>query len=241
MHVAAVTERVLDGVFPRCCEACGEKVGGGQSGHLCWDCGRRLHLITRPYCELCGDPCDGDLSGSYTCALCRRDPPAFTAARSAVRYRGVIQPLVQAFKYNAALHLTRELTGLLEAAWRASLPPIIIDAIVPVPLHDTRRRERSYNQSELLAARLAKRMGRPLLTDCLVRTRPTVTQTGFNAEQRRRNVRGAFDVKNARWAEGRRLLVVDDVMTTGATLDACANVLRDAGAAAVVGLTVARG
>lgn len=241
LRSADIANRILDLVYPRWCEGCGIGMGLEEIGHICWDCTRAFALIAPPYCELCGDPCDGDLSGTYTCTLCRQHPPSFKLARSAVRYRAAVKDVIQGYKYRQAIHLTEDLGTLLEACFRATMPSQLIDAVVAVPLHPTRQRERTYNQSDLLANWLARRMNWDLGRDGLCRVRQTESQTTFSADQRRRNVRGAFEAGRPDWIQGRRLLLVDDVVTTGATLHECASVLMDAGAVSVVALTVARG
>jgi ComF family protein len=162
-------------------------------------------------------------------------------ARSAVRFRGGIKDVLHRFKYSAATHVSRDLAVLLQACVRAHYGHAFIDAVAYVPLHAAKQRERTYNQAGLLAADLARLMRRPLAERCLERTRDTATQTRLSARERARNVRGAFVVRHPAWVQGRHLLLVDDVMTTGATVAACSRVLKEAGAASVHVVTVARG
>jgi ComF family protein len=241
LRVVDVGGLMLDMLYPRWCEGCGNAMIGSDPGHICWDCSRAFRLIRHPYCDQCGDPSDGELSGTYTCSLCRQNPPSFDKARSAVRYRGAVKSVIQAYKYRQAIHLTQDLASLLEAGFRASVSLDCIDAVVAVPLHSTRQRERTFNQSDLLAGWLANKLGRQFGRDCLRRVRATDSQTTFNANDRRHNVSDAFDVVRSEWVEGRRILLIDDVMTTGATLHECSRVLKNAGAVTVIALTVARG
>jgi ComF family protein len=137
--------------------------------------------------------------------------------------------------------LSRDLADFLEACWRTHFNGADLDAVTFVPLFPRKQRERTYNQSHLLAAELAPRLRCPLLTRCLRRVRYTATQTHLSMDERAANVRGAFAVSDPDWVAGRNLLLVDDVMTTGATVSECARVLKEAGAGRVYVITVARG
>lgn len=210
-------------------------------GHVCWNCRSGLPLIERPYCAHCGDPVEGAITHDYRCAFCVDHAPAFVKARSAVRFRGVVPRLLHRFKYGAATHLAPDLAGWLEACVRAEYPGEPFDAVAFVPLHPPRQRLRTYNQAALLAESLAARLQLPVAAGCLRRLRDTGTQTHLSARERAANVRGAFGARNERWIAGRRFLLVDDVMTTGATLGEVSAVLTAAGAASVHVATVARG
>jgi ComF family protein len=236
----SLAHALLDLVWPRVCEGCGQPMGAAP-GHVCWDCRAGLPLIEHPYCSQCGDPVEGAISHDYRCAFCVDRAPAFVKARSAVRFRGVVPALLHRFKYGAATHLAPDLAGWLEACVGTEYPGEPFDAVAFVPLHPARERLRTYNQSALLAAGLGARLRLPVSAGCLRRVRPTDTQTHLSARQRAANVRGAFAVRNPAWVEGRRFLLVDDVMTTGVTVSECASVLKDAGAASVHVVTVARG
>lgn len=198
-------------------------------------------FVTEPFCEICGDPIEGLVEHVFHCSFCRRRRPPFDLARSAVRYRGSMRELLQAFKYGAATHLSVDLTGMLGACVDAHYSGIDFDAVTFVPLYPRRERDRTYNQARLLARGLARRLGVSVGEGCLCRIRATATQTALSAAERRSNVSGAFLARNSDWLDGRCMLLVDDVMTTGATVAECARVLREAGAAAVYVVTVARG
>lgn len=231
---------VMDLVYPRCCVTCGHRVGEG-SRHICWDCAAGFHLVEEPYCSRCGDPVDGRVENVFLCSACRRHPPHFDLARSALRYRGGLRRAIHAFKYSRVCCLSGDFTRWLAACYRMHYAGVRVDAVACVPLHGRRQRDRTYNQAGLLARDLARELRVPYAARCLRRVRPTESQTHLNARQRRANVRGAFFVGDAGWVEGRRWLLVDDIMTTGATVNECARVLKRAGAASVHVLTVARG
>jgi len=231
---------LLDLVYPRQCVSCGATLQS-ESGRLCWDCLSRIEVITPPFCRRCGDPADGHVEHEYLCSWCRQREMPFESARSAVRYRGPVRAAIRAFKYEHDSSLRLDLVSLAVACVRTQYAGVWFDAVAFVPLHARRERERTYNQSHLLARGVAAALGKPLLTRCLRRVRATATQTAMKAEDRRKNVKNAFAAVNPGWIEGRSLLLVDDVMTTGATVSECASVLMRAGAAGVRVVTVARG
>ena len=231
---------LLDIVYPRYCVSCGRDVDMSR-GHTCWDCRSSYTILTHPFCSRCGDPVDGKVLGEYLCSWCRRHGASFESARSAARYRGALRSAIHALKYERASHVAADLVPLLGACVRTHFGGAHFDAVTCVPLHARKERERTYNQSALLAAGLASELRLPLAQRCLARPKPTETQTDLSASQRRANVRGAFRAVDRAWVEGRSLLLVDDVMTTGATVQECSRVLKSAGAAGVYVVTVARG
>jgi ComF family protein len=182
----------------------------------------------------------GYIDHDYVCSLCSASRPAFDRAVSGARYDGIVREMVMSLKYGRALWLVSDLAYLLETVVRAHYPLDEIDAVAAVPLHGRKYRERGFNQAELLARALAASLDKPLLRRCLVRVRSTDTQTHLTAAQRLTNVRGAFEPRWNRWIEERRVLLVDDVMTTGATASECARALRGGGARKVYVATVAR-
>lgn len=233
-------QAMLDLLYPRSCGGCGGDADP-EGGHLCWDCRAELRVIGSPLCSLCGNPVEGRIDHEYICFHCVESKPQFDRARSAVRFEGGIMRLIRDFKYHHGVWLQEELADLLQACVATHYAGQRLDAVCAVPLHHVRQRERGFNQAALLAASLARRLQLPYRTHGLRRARDTGTQTHLTARERLSNVKDAFEVRNpARW-RGLHLLLVDDVMTTGATVSACAKALKDAGAASVFGVTLARG
>lgn len=238
-----LTEIVSGGIdvfYPRRCAGCGCSPDG-EGMHLCWDCLAGAVYVQDPFCSCCGDPVFGAVHHRFLCSWCRRTHPEFAAARSAVRFRGTMKRALHAFKYRRHCHLAGDLGGLLAGCVQAHYSDIAFDGIAYVPLHPRKSRERSFNQAALLAANLGHRLGVPVLHGCLKRTRFTKTQTRLSADERKQNVRGAFQAAMQDWTNSRRILLVDDVMTTGATVNECAAVLMETGALSVHVVTVARG
>jgi ComF family protein len=212
-------------------------------GPVCADCWSAVHLCAAPFCRTCGDPLASWRVISVSlerCPRCRRRPPLVHVARAAGEYDGALREIVQAFKYDGRQVLARPLGALVRRAGEGLLSGA--DCVVPVPLHAWRRVRRGFNQADVLA----RQLGLPVL-HALWRTRATPPQAGLTAAVRRRNVRGAFVLSpflsrrsRTRWLADRIVVLVDDVRTTGATLNACATVLLDAGVREVRALTVAR-
>jgi len=230
----------LDIFYPRQCAGCGG-IPSGSGMHLCWDCLADSVFIKDPFCSCCGDPVAGAVYHAFECSWCRRTHPEFVMARSAVRYRGTIKKVIAAFKYGKQCNLAVDLGSLLAGCVQAHYSGVVFDGVAYVPLHPRKARERSFNQARLLAADVSRRLNIPVLHSCIKRVRFTSTQTRLNSEERKKNVRGAFEATMPDWTCGRRILLVDDVMTTGATVNECARVLMDTGALSVHVATVARG
>jgi ComF family protein len=233
---------LLDLVFPAVCPVCAVRSDDAAHRPFCGDCWAALPLGLAPGCAVCGEPFPG-LAGLLPCDACRRAPPAYAFARAVAVYRDGMRTAIHALKYGGRAVVAGPLGQLLAAGGPAALPvppEEWADALVPVPLHPARLAERGFNQAALLAAPCARQWRRPVLERALVRARATKPQAELDAAQRRANVRGAFVVPRPGEVRGRRLLLVDDVLTTGATIGAAAGALRDAGAAAVGVLVLAR-
>jgi ComF family protein len=238
---------LLDLVFPPFCPVCQRRLGEGRRDPLCGVCWDGLERIAPPCCRVCGLPFARlpDLEGppaprAGVCGRCRRRPPAFTYARAAVRYGEVAREAVHALKFGGRRALAAPLGDLIAEMGTGGLPAGTPDLLAPVPLHPRRERERGFNQALLLARRVGQVWGVPVCADILARTLATRPQTELNAETRWANVRGAFSLRRPTLVAARHVVLVDDVMTTGATLTACARCLAAGGAFTVGVLTVAR-
>lgn len=239
--IRALPRLLADMLYPKECPGCGRP--SDRPGHfVCAKCrAEKIELFKGLRCSVCGKAFPGKPDNSFICDTCLQSPPAFDKASSAVRFTGLPRALIHRLKYGGQLWLRGELADLLETCLRAGFPAAEIDAVLPVPLHPLRRRARTFNQAAVLAEALAPRIGRRLDTGSLARVRQTSTQTALDLAARRANMSGAFAVTRPEWIRGRTLLLVDDVMTTGTTLDACAQALKAAGAVRVWAVTVARG
>jgi ComF family protein len=233
-------KRLLDILYPRRCIGCGLS-SPETFRHICWDCWSDTTRVEAPFCDLCGDPVAGAVDHDFICYSCSAEKPSFNGARSAARYDGVVGDALRKLKYEQALWLAPDLAVLLQNCLKAEYPESSFDLLVPVPLFHVRRRHRGYNQSAVLAHELGKIMGRPSHVPVLRRIKPTTSQTNLTAKERLSNVSKAFQSKNEARLAGRKVLLVDDVMTTGATVNACCKALKKGGAATVHVVTVARG
>ena len=219
----------LDLLLPPRCAGC-HRVGTW----LCVDCLELLPLVEPPYCTRCGEPV---ANGSQLCSRCRTSPLQVSPIRSVVYYEGVVQDAVRWLKYRGRTPLAQPLGELMAKYWEKHTSPV--DVVVPVPLHADRLNERGYNQAALLAFAFAGRVGLAVQEQALIRWRATGPQTDLSITQRGENVRDAFHCPDDSMA-GRNVLLVDDVCTTGATLNACATALLAGGANKVQALTLAR-
>ncbi len=225
---------------PPHCAGCDTPTGADE--YLCATClaTAEKSRLRAPFCTVCSEPFAGALDRPFSCPNCSDRRFRFGAAVAAYRSRGLIRDLVHAFKYNGRFELRHPL-----AAWLANgltdprMTSVTIDALVPVPLHARRKRERGFNQAQVLAELVGANAALPV-EFLLRRIRYTTTQTNFDRRQRIENLRGAFALSDNAKVRDRDLVLVDDVFTTGSTADECALVLRQAGAASVRVLTIAR-
>jgi ComF family protein len=239
-------------LFPAPCRICGQTLTGASFIPICEPCLGDLQLIAHPLCACCGRPLLTPAVESSAarptapplpellCRLCRASFYAFDGARSLAVYNGALSEAVLLLKYEQVASLAdwfgarlAEMAIAAGTGWRA-------DVVVPVPLHRDRRRERGYNQAKLIAKPVAKRLRLRLDSKLLIRTKPRPPQLVLSRAEHWRSVRGAYATREGIRIDNLRILLVDDVLTTGATLDACSRALKKAGASAVFGLTVGR-
>ncbi len=230
----------LDILFPPLCHVCKSFIPDSGPIHLCDACREKITPVRSPMCTVCGIPFHTENGMDHVCGACMASLGPFVSARAAVRLAGPVQELIHKLKYGKRVHLSRPL-GLLTAEHLGSFAAeSAVELAVPVPLHPRRLRERGFNQALLLADFLAKSWHIPLSRNNLRRIRWTEPQIHLSFDDRIRNVRGAFAVKEPERFEGKRLLLVDDVYTTGSTITECAKVLKRAGAKEIYVATVAR-
>ncbi len=216
-------------LFPQVCLHCGK--GLNTDGlHLCKECISSIRPLSPGHCICCAHPFTSETS-LHHCSSCLRDPPCFTKVYAAGLYEGTIKEAIQGLKYRNQLYLAKPLGQLLEEKIDNNCDDFEPDIIIPVPLHIKRLRQRNYNQALELARPLSKRTGLPVDISTLIRHRPTIPQQGLSARERKRNLRNAFSVSSA--IPGQNILLIDDVITTGETVRACAKTLIDAGASEV--------
>lgn len=227
-----VSQALLDLVFPPQCAVCHT-----MGTLLCDSCLQQFPHVVDPICDHCGCP----INHPGLCAACQISPPAIDGIRSVVMLTDGARQAVHRFKYEGASALAAPLAGLMAEYWSCRALPA--EVLVAVPLHIARERERGYNQSYLLAREFGRQVGLPVLNGTLRRVRRTRPQVGLAAAERHANVGGAFTYcppRHGSGVDGLHVLLVDDVCTTGATLEACSVALKAAGAASVWGFTLAR-
>lgn len=233
-------EDLLGLIYPRVCQLCLEEEARPEDGYVGSACLRGLKYLRPPFCHRCGLPFPGDITHAFECANCQEVDLSFESVRSAVLAQGVAREILHRFKYGQARWFETLLGRLLVDAARPALLGKGWDFLVPVPLHPVKEREREFNQAERLARHLSQSVGIPVRSDLVLRKSSTPTQTQLTRKQRAENVRKAFQRIEGRDISGAAVVVVDDVLTTGATTDAVARQLRRLGASRVCVWTVAR-
>ena len=241
MVLSRIFGRVLDFILPVACPYCNATRGDSKVPFLCSSCWNDFSLLSGPVCPTCGRPFASPEALSHApgheCGACRLTPPQFDQALSVGSFEGPLREAIHLFKYRPCRAFGKPL-GIWMAAHVRTLTDL--DIVMPVPLHKKRLRQRGFNQALLLAHRMSKAHRIPLSFDNLFRTRSTRPQVELNGEERIRNVAGAFALRRPEEVASRKIVLVDDVFTTGATLNECASVLKDAGAAHVIACTLAR-
>jgi competence protein ComFC len=231
-------EAAVSLLYPSVCTICGRSVGAGE--YLCDQCEAKTVRIVAPFCQKCSEPFEGAITSAFTCANCAHRTIYFDAAVAAYRGRGMVRQMIHEFKYGRKIHLRHLVARWLHAALDDErLCGRRFDVIVPVPLHPARQRERGFNQASLLAELLSAQTSIPA-KPVLERIRYTTTQTALDRSERMENLHNAFRLRKNADVRGLRVLLVDDVLTTGSTLNECARVLKRAGAFSVHAATAAR-
>lgn len=236
--------RLLDVILPRHCYHCGLPIASGARESFCAACWGLIRLIKPPYCPCCGQPFRSPMalthSPEYRCGACRATPPPFDHARAIGHYEGPLRQAIHLLKYHGKLRVQRPLLQLAIAHFDTHFPATPFDAVIPVPLHYDRLIEREFNQATVLARGLARYLDVPVREQLLVRARPTRPQVELTGRERRQNVRRAFAVTDPAALADKVVLIVDDVLTTGATLGEIAQTLKAAGAQQVDVFALAR-
>jgi ComF family protein len=227
-----------DLVFPAHCLECDRRLPLKRPPLFCDDCLSDISFIGSPYCTCCGLPFQSG-HGQHHCSQCHVKPYSFDLARAAVLYQEPVSSLISSLKFNGQLTGLPTLAALAESSTGfsdLSEPEIIL----PVPLHDRRLRERGFNQAAVLAHAIFKKRRKKITTAILVRNRATIPQTGLSGRLRRKNLFGAFSIKQPKMVQGKRILLIDDVFTTGSTVNECARTLRKHGAEQVEVFTLCK-
>lgn len=233
-------EAGLSLLFPEICQFCRACSASVAEGFVCAACRQRFRFVEHPFCDVCGSPFEGEGLSAFQCGNCDHARYTFQAARSAVVVDEFSLEVIHHYKYYGRVWLDDLLADLLWEQLGVLELRIGWDLVVPVPLHSTRLREREFNQAEKIGQKLAQRLDVPLAVDALKRIAPTVSQTSLPRQKRIENVRGAFAAGKRTQLGDKRVMIVDDVFTTGATTDACARVLKRMGAGEIWVCTVAR-
>lgn len=207
--------------------------------HICPTCKAQMRPLSHPLCQVCGIPFVG-VGDDHLCGACLKNPPSFDVARAGFLYEGHCRELIHTFKYQNKIHLRRPLVLLVLESLSEFIVSQRPDLVLPVPLHKRRLRSRGFNQAVLLGELLAREFHLPLERRALQRVRWTEPQISLSADERRENVKGAFSVTDCAAVAGKRVMIVDDVLTTGSTVEECSRMLKRAGAAEVMVVTVAR-
>ncbi|MGD8383211.1 MAG: ComF family protein [Syntrophobacterales bacterium] len=238
---ASLVQELALFIYPPTCPGCGNPLHPERPEHFCSDCLRTLEFISEPYCPVCGVPYAKEIQNPHLCGDCLAGIHSFDRARSTGSYRGSLREVLHRFKYGGQTSLARPLAHMLIAPGKHLARLHKIDRIIPVPLHPKRLRQRGFNQASLLARRLGSALRISVDYASLKRSRWTEPQTGLTRRQRAANVKGAFSLRSNEKLKGKGILVVDDVLTTGETVNQCVRVLKkDGGATEVAVLTVAR-
>ncbi|MEW5802620.1 MAG: ComF family protein [bacterium] len=244
-HLTPVRDFCLEMLFPAHCSICRVQLGWRTLRPVCASCWGDVRLIAKPICSRCGSPFAGNVnqavSGTKTCDLCRENPPAFSQARSIFSYEGTIRHLIHSFKYQGKVRIGEFLGRSMVAHWEQDPDLPGVECIVPVPIGVKKLRHREFNQSFILARAIGKFLKVPVYPFALRRIREVAPQMKLSRQERWQNIHDAFGMREGHRTPGKKILLVDDVFTTGATATECSRILMQCGAAEEVRvLTLAR-
>lgn len=230
-----------DLVYPRQCRICGDVHCCKRFPFICRSCFEGVTRIVPPYCDICAMPFQGSMENVIQCPNCSGLKLYFDRVRSVMRFQGNVRRVIHELKYSHQLYWSRVISAWLLDNMSLVWSSTDVDIAMPVPLHPIRHRERGFNQAWLLLSTLGKKLNIPAYQHGLIRVRETENQTHLNRDERVLNLKDAFRVHDPKLITGKRVLLVDDVLTTGSTASECSRVLFEAGAISVLVFTLARG
>ena len=238
-------ESLITFIYPAKCRRCEMPMGVGQVHYLCDDCWEKMEFLTMPWCQICGTPFySREQSASQpdsVCADCRAQPPLYGKRRAIAFYEPTVREAIHLLKYDKKPIFAKHLVHLIQSHLPADLSAADYDFLLPIPLHAKRYRERGFNQAEQLARGIGHVWKTPVRTDILFRVKHTAPQSSLNSRQERMdNIADAFEIRSPDRIRGRRVLLIDDIFTTGTTVNEALKVLQAANPSGVDVLTLAR-
>ena len=241
MGPARIFPWLLNLIFPPICPVCNTLLGNPKTASIiCPDCHKAIRAVRPPYCPCCGLPYPAGDKEGHLCAPCLKEKRYFEIHRTCALYEGALKEAIHRFKYGGVFPLVSVFGDLLYPVFQGLSRNYPVDLLIPVPLHMKRLRERGFNQALLLVKELSKRTGIPYAERALKKINDTPVQSTLKKRERKKNLTRAFQVKDRETIRGKAVVLVDDVYTTGTTVNECSRALRTAGAERVAVLTVAR-
>lgn len=230
-------ENLINYLLPICCSYCSNLLS--NKALVCHECWPKLTFISAPLCACCGYPFNLNISDEKNslCLNCIQNPPHYDSARSLIKYDDISRKIIHHFKYYDKTHLAEYFSQLLQSQMNNNTE---YHMVIPIPMHRLKRLFRLYNPAQILAQSLGNRLSLPVRCDILSKTKLTKTQTKLTKKQRIKNLRGSFKIHKAEHIKGKSIILVDDVITTGTTIELCAKLLRQAGAAEIHVCSIAR-
>lgn len=232
---AAVFKQVLNFLYPPACVYCRQIML--DDNLLCHKCWKDFQFITQPYCDICGNPFAFEIQGKMVCGRCIKTPPIFDLARHLFKFDQFSKKLIHSLKYNDQTYLAKIFTKMIVNNYNSYIGEY--DLIVPVPMHWLKRMFRMYNQAFLLAKEISTLTNLPLFSDILIKTKWTKAQSSLLRAARQKNLNNSFAIINPHLIKGKKIILIDDVLTTGATVKECCKLLKKFGASKIIVLTIA--